>query len=162
MFQYEGKHLLIDAVCDHQAALVDVEMGKAALAEMATAIGMTMVMEPSGVQFPVEVRPLGRDTVGDHASSSTTEPTAGYSAFVMLAESHISLHTFPEAAFLTVDCYSCKDFDHENAIACLHGIFQLRERNVQVVKRRFPTLSATTPAVSRPAPDEAESTARSR
>ena len=138
MFRYEGKHLLIDAVCNHEGALFDIDVGKALLAEMADTIGMTMIMAPTGVQFPHEKGP-GIDSNPRPIETAPKGATAGYSAFVMLAESHISLHTFPEAGFLTVDCYSCKDFDHALAIDCLDRAFDLRERNIQVVARRVPT-----------------------
>ena len=36
----------------------------------------------------------------------------GYSTFVMIAESHLSVHTFPELNYVSFDCFSCKDFDH--------------------------------------------------
>ena len=35
----------------------------------------------------------------------------GVSGFVLIAESHISVHTFPERGYLNVDVFSCKDFD---------------------------------------------------
>lgn len=31
----------------------------------------------------------------------------GISAFVLLAESHISIHTYPEKGFAAIDCYTC-------------------------------------------------------
>jgi len=138
MFRYEGKHLLIDAVCDREAALLDVEVGKALLADMADTIGMTMISGPTGVQFPHGAETTGDDPTTAPPAMGSEGAVAGYSAFVMLAESHISLHTFPEAQFLTFDCYSCKDFDHALAVECLHRVFGLVTRNVQVVARRFP------------------------
>ena len=39
----------------------------------------------------------------------------GVSGFVLIAESHISVHTFPERGYLNVDIFSCKDFDGEAA-----------------------------------------------
>jgi len=139
MFDYDGKHLLIDAVCTHDEALLDVEVGKTCLAEVARTIGMTMIMAPVGVQFSHDgaagvtiPRPF-RQPPGPASQAS-----CGYSAFVMLAESHISLHTFPEAHFLTFDCYSCKGFDHALAEACLDRVFGLGERDVQVIAREFP------------------------
>lgn len=32
----------------------------------------------------------------------------GYSGFVMIAESHISIHTFPDRGFVTIDVYTCQ------------------------------------------------------
>jgi S-adenosylmethionine decarboxylase len=39
----------------------------------------------------------------------------GVSGFVLIAESHISVHTFPERGYLNVDIFSCKDFDSDAA-----------------------------------------------
>jgi S-adenosylmethionine decarboxylase proenzyme len=36
-----------------------------------------------------------------------TFPTGGVSGFVLLAESHISIHTWPEHAYAAVDIYTC-------------------------------------------------------
>ncbi|GIX06871.1 MAG: adenosylmethionine decarboxylase [Candidatus Poribacteria bacterium] len=41
----------------------------------------------------------------------------GLSGFVLIAESHISIHTFPEKRYLSLDIFSCKPFDVEDAIA---------------------------------------------
>ncbi len=37
----------------------------------------------------------------------------GVSGFVVLAESHISIHTFVEAEYVFMDIFSCKPFDVE-------------------------------------------------
>lgn len=33
----------------------------------------------------------------------------GWSGFVVIAESHISIHTFPKNGFVTIDAYTCKN-----------------------------------------------------
>ena len=40
----------------------------------------------------------------------------GISGVVLIAESHIALHTFPEKEFFTLDIFSCKDFDVRMAV----------------------------------------------
>ena len=35
----------------------------------------------------------------------------GVSGFVIIAESHISVHTFPDKSYLNIDIFSCNDFD---------------------------------------------------
>ena len=39
----------------------------------------------------------------------------GVSGFVIIAESHISVHTFPDRGHVNVDIFSCKEFDAERA-----------------------------------------------
>jgi S-adenosylmethionine decarboxylase len=50
----------------------------------------------------------------------------GISGFVLIAESHISIHTFPRRNYLNIDVFSCKDFDAEKAIGELSARFSLR------------------------------------
>ncbi|PZC44770.1 MAG: S-adenosylmethionine decarboxylase [Chloroflexi bacterium] len=35
----------------------------------------------------------------------------GVSGFVLIAESHISVHTFPDREYINIDIFSCKKFD---------------------------------------------------
>jgi len=43
----------------------------------------------------------------------------GVSGFVIIAESHISIHTFPDKGHAFIDIFSCKQFDIHKAIAYL-------------------------------------------
>ena len=47
----------------------------------------------------------------------------GISGSVMIAESHISIHTFPERGLFWADVFSCKDFDTERAMASFYEAF---------------------------------------
>ncbi len=47
----------------------------------------------------------------------------GLSGFVLIAESHISIHTFPDRGYLSLDIFSCKDFDYNQAIAYASQLF---------------------------------------
>jgi S-adenosylmethionine decarboxylase len=57
-----------------------------------------------------------------HADSNETlggKDPGGYSGFVMIVESHISIHTFTKRGFVTIDLYSCKPFKTEGVIEYL-------------------------------------------
>ena len=150
MFEYDGKHLLVDAACGNHGALVSPEAGKACLEAIIRRIDMTMILPPISVRFPHAVSEMDRVLESLEAEGLGGSRTAGeirtglenrkqlyygYSAFVMIAESHLSLHTIPEGDFLTFDCYSCRNFNEELALACLEESFQLGEKNVQVIDR---------------------------
>ena len=54
----------------------------------------------------------------------------------MIAESHISIHTFPRRGFLTADIYSCKSGVNAQFFAdYLKARFELVELEVQIVQR---------------------------
>ena len=59
----------------------------------------------------------------------------GISGFVMIAESHISIHTFPEKDYVFIDVFSCKGFDVENAVKLLTNAFDAKKYTKKVVKR---------------------------
>ena len=49
----------------------------------------------------------------------------GISGFVLIAESHISLHTFPEREYLSLDIFSCKEFDYDQAVKYVTKFFKI-------------------------------------
>jgi S-adenosylmethionine decarboxylase len=59
----------------------------------------------------------------------------GYSGFVLIAESHISLHTFPEKGYLSLDIFSCKQFDAEAAVAHVKEIFGVEKVEINILDR---------------------------
>src|SRR5258708_36731455 len=48
---------------------------------------------------------------------------AGLSGFVVIAQSHVSLHAWPEYGEVDIDICSCKEFSQEDAIAFAKKIF---------------------------------------
>lgn len=59
----------------------------------------------------------------------------GISGFVLIAESHISIHTFPERAYINIDVFSCKEFDAEKAIKDLKESLGLEKVRSYVLDR---------------------------
>ena len=59
----------------------------------------------------------------------------GVSGFVLIAESHISIHTFPERRYLSLDIFSCKDFDYQQAIDYVTDIFDLTRHEMNLLDR---------------------------
>ena len=59
----------------------------------------------------------------------------GISGFVMIAESHISVHTFPEKDYVFIDVFSCKSFDVEMALKLLVRAFGAKKYTKNVVMR---------------------------
>jgi len=55
----------------------------------------------------------------------------GLSGFVMIAESHISFHTFPARGFVTIDLYTCRDaLDRVRVVALLTEAFGITSVDV--------------------------------
>src|SRR5260370_34225040 len=60
---------------------------------------------------------------------------SGVSGIVVIAESHIAIHTFPELDYFTLDIFSCKNFDHELAIDYIRQAFDVKEMDRMLVQR---------------------------
>ena len=63
----------------------------------------------------------------------------GYSTFVMIAESHLSIHTFPELNYVSFDCYSCKSFDTQAVIEAIKNQFKVKDIDIHSCARRVPS-----------------------
>ena len=59
----------------------------------------------------------------------------GITGVALLAESHISIHTWPETRFAAIDIFMCGDCDPEQAIAPLKQSFSPQSIDKQVYSR---------------------------
>ena len=89
-----GIHLLIDFYGVDPARLNDCGLLAECLTESAIACGLT---------------PLGPPQM--HAFEG-----GGITGVILLSESHIALHTYPEHLFIAVDLFSCGKGDSERAL----------------------------------------------
>ena len=151
-FIFNGKHLMVDAIAKDHGILATASLGGDLLESIVERIDMTMILPPVTVKFPHNVCELNRvlrklETEG-LADSETAKSIAkdlelrkiesyGYSSFVMIAESHITIHTFPELGYFSFDCYSCKDFDEILVLETIRD-FIATEYEVSQICGRFP------------------------
>ncbi len=57
----------------------------------------------------------------------------GFTAMLLLAESHISIHTYPESGYAAIDIFTCGSGETEKALAHLQAVLQpTRVRKVNV------------------------------
>ena len=111
-------HLVIDGYSGDPARMWDVELVRTFLEEAPTALGMTKLCEPQVLAYDA---PKVED--------------AGVSGFVIIAESHISMHTFPNRNYVNMDVFSCKAFDHEQALERCKELFSLGEVRTWLLDR---------------------------
>lgn len=76
---------------------------------------MTVVYD-SMLNLPakIDMHPLIKPFVVN-ADANVVKDPGGYSGFVIIQESHISVHTFTKRGFVSIDVYSCKPFDRDKA-----------------------------------------------
>lgn len=118
MEQSFGPHVTIDATkCDFEK-LASRELVLGILNQLPAKLSMTKIMEPLVIEW---------------VDKFATSP--GYSGFVMIAESHISVHTFPDQDYVFIDIFSCRYFDTQKAIDYLTEAFGAREVTTNIVQR---------------------------
>jgi S-adenosylmethionine decarboxylase len=66
-------------------------------------------------------------------------PNRAVTLVFILAESHLSIHTWPEEGAMAVDLFSCGHIDGERLIADLAKRFELREVTVRNIPRGVST-----------------------
>ena len=54
---------------------------------------------------------------------------------MLIAESHISVHTFPERGYINVDLFSCKFFDSTRSADVVRRTFRLCDVETSVLER---------------------------
>lgn len=113
-----GPHLIIDGSRCNTRKLADRILVEQVLNDYPAAIGMTKIGGPYMFEYQAP----------DPAYS-------GVSGLVVIAESHIAIHTFPELDYFTMDIFSCKNFDHEKAIEYIREAFEVREMDRMLVQR---------------------------
>jgi len=115
-----GVHLMIDAYGADPVQLADRGSLLRLLSELPGTLGMHIIAPP----VVVEVGEKNRKDPG------------GFSGFVLIAESHISFHTFPRRQFLTLDLYTCQGgLDAESVLNSIKTFLQFSTADVQVVPR---------------------------
>jgi len=70
-----------------------------------------------------------------HIIQFSKKPIAGISGFIFIVESHISVHTYSEQKFISVDVYSCKQFEPNTAIQYLKKVYGIKKIETQVLMR---------------------------
>ncbi len=118
-FEYGfGQHLIIDGYGANRDKLVDIDFIYNFLDKYPSEINMTKIMPPYVFKY---YAPVPEDW--------------GISGFVIIAESHISIHTFPEKLYLSVDIFSCKPFDADKAIKDIVNIFEIEKSEIRFLDR---------------------------
>jgi S-adenosylmethionine decarboxylase len=113
-----GPHLALDCYHCDSALLEDLNRVYETLDECPDYIGMTKIMPPYVFRY-----------------SGKVPEDWGISGVVLIAESHISIHTFPDKAFMSVDIFSCKCFDVERAIRYMTQRFGAERYEQQLLDR---------------------------
>lgn len=121
-----GEHFMLDGYNGNFEKLNNRELVLSCLNELPRLVNMTKLSDPE-VYFA--------------AGEDSTKDSGGWSGFVVITESHISIHTFPKKGFVSIDVYTCKNgMDISFISNYFIKKFELKETETNFVKRgtRFP------------------------
>ncbi|KAA5605022.1 adenosylmethionine decarboxylase [Roseospira marina] len=98
--RFAGIHLLVDIWGAH--GLDDIDLTERALTDAVRAAGATLL----------------------HTHLHHFTPNGGISGVLVLAESHLTIHTWPERDYAALDIFMCGDADPYKAIPVLRAAFR--------------------------------------
>lgn len=125
-----GEHITIDGYGGVEEKLSCRECVLTALNELPGLLGMKKLSTPE-VYF---------------AKGNDGKDPGGWSGFVVIEESHISIHNFPKRGFLTADVYTCQNgLDRETVREYFRKQFGLKdiEENFLMRGTRYPQENIT-------------------
>ena len=114
-------HLIIDGYASDTKKIQDIEFIYHFLDAYPRQIGMTKVATPQ---------------VSKYESPETQE--RGISGFVLLAESHISIHVLPERSYINIDVFSCNEFESDQVVGTLQQQLGLTDVKSYILNRPQP------------------------
>ncbi|MCH8108214.1 MAG: S-adenosylmethionine decarboxylase [Chloroflexi bacterium] len=111
-------HLVIDGYGGDIDKMWDEELVRDFLFRYPESLGMTRITEPKVLRY-----------------DAPNSADSGVSGFVIIAESHISIHTFPRKDYINIDIFSCRPFDHERALEDVRDLFDLVDVKTWLLER---------------------------
>jgi S-adenosylmethionine decarboxylase len=119
-----GREWLVEAHGCRPEALADLAVLRALFARMVRELGLNPVAEPQWHQFPAP---------------------GGITGLCLLAESHLSVHTFPEHGSLCLNLFCCRPRPEWPYEARLRELFGADEVVVRAVDRPYAATPAARP-----------------
>ncbi len=111
-------HLVIDGFGGNTDKMWDKDLVRRFLIDYPDALDMTRITEPKVLEY-----------------NAPKPEDSGVSGFVIIAESHISIHTFPVKSYVNIDIFSCQPFDHELALDDAKELFDLEDTKTWLLER---------------------------
>lgn len=120
-----GEHITIDGYNGDFDQLNDRENVLSCFTELLELLKMHPLIEPVIIEAP----------------DNQIKDPGGWSGYVVIAESHISIHTFPKRRFISADVYTCQNgLDKDLIINYFTTKFLLRDVETNFIMRgtRYP------------------------
>lgn len=115
-FHAHGQHVILDLYGTNHAKLTNPALIESIMQNVATELKATVLQS--------HLHHFGEDL--------------GVTGVLLLAESHMSIHTWPEAGFAAIDIFMCGDKDMNQAIHLFIQAFAPTQHDVKIIQRGKP------------------------
>ena len=112
-----GNHLMIDGFSCDRNSLENEQKLKEIIEELVDLLEMRKISDIITIKH------------------ETGDAEHGITAFVAIAESNITIHTYPEKGYIIIDIFSCKEFDIEKTESFLKKQFGIKKMEKNLIKR---------------------------
>ena len=114
-----GKHLLVEVKTKNPKVLSNQNFIKGVLKKIIRAVKLKAVSPIVVYKFP----------------QKTKNTASGLTAFSIVAESHLSIHTWPENNYFAFDLFSCKNFNEQQIIKIIKDNFAINQIVYKTIER---------------------------
>jgi len=118
----KGNHLIVDGFSKDSKILDSVIFIEEFLINLTKKIGMKSISKPLVVNY----KSSGEDNSQD-----------GITGTILLADSNITIHTYPSFGFFCLDIFSCNEFDIDLTIKDLVKVLKIEKYTSKLLKRGF-------------------------
>jgi S-adenosylmethionine decarboxylase len=128
-----GLHFTLDGYGGAPERLGDAEVVRAWLDELPEVLGMNKLIRPCLIEV----------------GAQNEKDPGGITGFVLIAQSHLSVHTFPRRRFVSADIFTCQDhMDQERIRQSLIATFMLGDVETNFIERgtRYPLVNVDEPS----------------
>lgn len=115
-FHAHGQHVILDLYGIKHAQLTDPKLIESMMLNVADELSATVLQS--------HLHHFGENL--------------GVTGVLLLAESHMSIHTWPEAGFAAIDIFMCGDKDMNQAIQLFIQAFAPTQHDVKIIQRGKP------------------------
>ncbi len=110
-----GKHFLVEIVAQDSRNLGNKKYIEKFMTRIIKDLSMTTLRTADVYKFPY--------------------PGGGITGFCLIAESHVSIHTWPEKKYFSLDVFSCRNFNEEKIERIIRESFAVAHYYDAVIER---------------------------
>ncbi|MCH7850716.1 MAG: adenosylmethionine decarboxylase [Nanoarchaeota archaeon] len=115
-----GNHLIIDGYSSSKEILADEDFIRNFIRKLVSQVEMTPISKPLIVKY-----------------NSKDPHQNGVTGTIILAESNITIHTYPHYNFFCLDLFSCSEFKIDKTIDYLISELKITKYKKKLIKRGF-------------------------